>query len=60
MNEKVINLLEKVDLNKKVENYKLKKHKKILRPYIKMDKNLINFDGTKVENYKFHQHEVLI
>ena len=28
MNEKVINLLEKVDLNKKLENYKLKKHKK--------------------------------
>ena len=27
MNEKVINLLEKVDLNKKVENHKLKKQK---------------------------------
>ena len=30
MNEKVIHLLEKVDLNKKVENYKLTKYIKNL------------------------------
>ena len=41
---------------KKIECYQLKKnHKKILKPYIKLDKKLIKFDDTEIEEYKFHQ-----
>ena len=42
---------------KKVENYKLKKIKKKLKPYTKMDKNIIKFDDTEIEEYKFHQNK---
>ena len=52
-----MNLLQKSDLNKKIENYKLKKLQKILKPYIKMDKNFPKFDDAEVEIYKFHQHK---
>ena len=39
---------------KKVENYKLKKK---LKPCIKMDKKIIKFDDTEIEEYEFYQHE---
>ena len=45
---------------KKVENYKLKKNIKKLKPSIKMDKRIIKFDDTKTEEYKFHQSKSLI
>ena len=38
----------------KVENYKLKKLSKKLIPHLKMDKKIIKFDETKIEEYKFH------
>ena len=39
---------------KKAENCKVIKK---LKPYIKMDKKIINFDDTEIEEYKFHQNE---
>ena len=42
---------------KKVGNYKLQKLQKILKPYIKMDKKVIEFDDTETEEYKFHQYK---
>ena len=42
---------------KKVENYKLKKLLKGLKPYTKMDQKIIKFYDSKIENYKFHQHK---
>ena len=59
MNKRTINLLQKFDLNKKVENFKLKKNnKKNLKPCIKKDKNSIKFDDTEIEKYNFHQHKI--
>ena len=40
-----------------MENYKLKKLLKILKPYIKMDKKIIKFDDTEIEKYRFHQYD---
>ena len=40
MYKKVKNLFQKVDLNKKVENYKLIELLKNLKPYIKMNKKI--------------------
>ena len=34
---------------KKVKNYKLKKSRKISKPYIRMDKKIIKFDDTDTE-----------
>ena len=34
-------------------NLNLKSYKK-LKPYIKMDKKIIKFDGTEIKEYKFH------
>ena len=34
---------------KRAENYKLKKFKKELKPYRKMDKKIIKFDDTEIE-----------
>ena len=28
-----------------------------MKPYIKMDKQIIKFDDTETEEYKFHQYE---
>ena len=39
---------------KKVENYKLEKLLKKIKPYIKMNKI---FDETKIWKYKFHQYK---
>ena len=39
-----------------MENYKLKKILKNWKPYTKMDKKIIKFDGNETEEYKFHQH----
>ena len=44
-------------MKKKVENYKLKKLYKNLKPCIKMDKKIIKFDDTEIEEYKFHQYK---
>ena len=40
---------------KKVENYKSKIVKK-LKLYIKMNKKIIEFDNTKIEEYECHQY----
>ena len=42
-----------------MEIYKLKKLKKNLKPRIKIDKEIIKFDETKIEKHKFHQHKAL-
>ena len=45
---------------KKVENYKLKKLLKGLKPYTKMDQKIMllkKFYDIKIEDYKFHQHK---
>ena len=39
-----------------MENYKLKDYEKILKPYIKMDKKIINFNDTEIEEYKYYRH----
>ena len=41
---------------KNAEIYKLKELWKILKPYIKMDKQIIKFDDTEIEEYKFYQN----
>ena len=38
-----------------MKNYKLQKNKKILKPYIKMDKKIIKFDDNEIEINKFQQ-----
>ena len=40
---------------KKVENYKLKKIFKKIKPYVKMDKKSIKFVDTETEEHEFHQ-----
>ena len=45
MNKKIINILQKDVQIKKVENYKLEKLLKKIKPYIKMNKI---FDETKI------------
>ena len=40
-----------------MKNYKSKKLSKIFKPYIKMDKKIINFDNNEIEKYKFHQYK---
>ena len=43
---------------KKVENYQLKKLQKKLKLYIKIDKKIIKFGDTEIEEYEFHhQHK---
>ena len=50
-------MFQKADLNEKNRMLSIKKnHKKNLKPYIKLDKKLIKFDGTEFEEYKFHQN----
>ena len=39
-------LLQKANLNKKVENYKFKKLQKIFNPYITTGKKIIKFDDA--------------
>ena len=60
IDKKIINLLAKSDLNKKDYQLKIinsKNHKRILKPYIKIDKKIRKF--YKIEKYKFHQHRSL-
>ena len=45
-----IHFFQRADLQKNVENYKLKK----LKSYITMDKKIIKADDTEIEKYKFH------
>ena len=40
-------------------NFRLKNLKK-LKPYIKMDKKIIKFDGTEIDEYEFYQYKNLI
>ena len=42
---------------KKAEDYKFKKLFKFKTVYKKMDKKIIKFEGTKTEEYKFHQNK---
>ena len=53
IHKKIINLLQKADLKKKVENYKLIF---FLKPYTKIDKSNIKFHDTEIEQCKFYQH----
>ena len=56
-----INLLQKADLNKKLENYKLEKlFKKLQKAIYKKNKIVIKFDDTEIEKCKFQQQESLI
>ena len=48
-------MLQKANLNKKVENSKFKKLQKKFDPYIKMDKKIIKFDDAEIKRYKFHK-----
>ena len=57
MIKKIINLLQKVDFNEKVKNYKLKKLYKILKLYVKMEKTIIKFGDSKIKNQKFYQYK---
>ena len=41
-------------------NCKLKKYKKTLKAYIKMEKTIIKFGGRWTEKQKFHQHKRFI
>ena len=50
-----MNLLQKANLNKKVENYKFKRLQKNFKPFIKMDKKIIKFDDAEIKRYKFHK-----
>ena len=47
------NLLLKADLIEKKQKFILKKKLKL---YLKMDKKIIKFDDTEIEEYKFHQN----
>ena len=47
------NLLLKADLIEKKQKFILKKNLKL---YLKMDKKIIKFDDTEIEEYKFHQN----
>ena len=48
------NLLYKADLNeKKCKTINQKNYKKELKPYIKMDNKIINFDDTEIDEYEF-------
>ena len=56
--KKIINLLQKADLDEKSEKLYIKKIiKKNLKPYIKMDEKFIKFDNTESEKYKVHQYK---
>ena len=58
ISKKIKTLLQKTDLDKK--KWKIinqKKYKKVLKPYIKMNKKIIRFDDTEIEKHKFHQHK---
>ena len=50
-------MLQKVDFNEKRKNYKLKKLKEFLKPYMKMENTIIKFGKIKVKKQKFHQHK---
>ena len=50
-------LLQKANLNKKVENYKFKKLQKIFNPYITAGKKIIKFDDAEIKRYKFHKKQ---
>ena len=41
-------------MKRKVENYKFKELLKKLKPYINMDKKIVKFDDTEIEEYEFH------
>ena len=45
---------------KNVKYYKLQKIFEKLKPYIKMDKEIIKFDDTEIEENEFHQYKSLI
>ena len=47
---KIINLLQKADLDEK-------KNKKISKPYIKMVKKIIKFYDNEIDKCKFHQYK---
>ena len=40
-----------------MENYKLNKYEKKLKPYIKMDKKILKSGDTEIGEYKFHQNK---
>ena len=40
-----------------MENYRLKNYQKNLKLYTKMNKKIIKFHATEIENYKFYQHK---
>ena len=45
---------------KKAKNYKLKKILKNVKPYIKIDKKIVNVEDTEIEEHKFYQYKSCI
>ena len=48
------NLLLKPDLAEKSRTLNMKKIIKNIKPYMKMDKNIVKVDDTEIQEYKFH------
>ena len=42
---------------KKVKNYKSKDFKRILKPFIRMDRKIMKLDGTEIKKYNLHQYK---